>query len=270
MFRLLKNIYKSRELIKLIGIRNYFLLPAKRYVQGTVNSVIGKVSYNDAPSFAAGLQEMFANEIYKVRKWSSKRPTVIDCGANIGLSALYFANTYGAYVYAIEADPNIFTTLSRNITLRTAGEIEAVNKAVWINNEGVAFDIEGGYSGQIHQHGSELVKGSIQIPSIRLRDLINQFEKIDFLKLDIEGAENSVIVDCEKVLHKIDYIFIEYHSNNHDAQLLGDLLNILKKEGFRYHIKEAFTSPHPFDVIDVVGGMDLQLNIYATNNKLNL
>lgn len=250
-----------------MGVQTYLKLPSKRYVGGVADVKIGRIHYVDSLTLIAGLQELFVEEIYKVKDWARETPFILDCGANIGLSALYFANTYNAKVYAIEADPNIFKALSANITTAQAGEIQGVNKAVWVNDKGVSFDLEGGYSGQIHQHGSDLVKSSIQIPSVRLRDLIVEFDKIDLLKLDIEGAENSVIFDCEGVLNKINYVFIEYHSNAKDSQLFGEILNILRKEGFRYHIKEAFTSSHPFDKINEMAGMDLQLNVFAINTK---
>ena len=83
------------------------------------------------------------------------------------------------------------------------------------------------------------------------------------MKIDIEGAENQVVIDCEGVLNIIDYLFIEWHSNLSDPQMLGEILNLLKKEGFRYHIKEAFTARSPFVEIEEMCGMDLQLNIFA-------
>ena len=101
------------------------------------------------------------------------------------------------------------------------------------------------------------------MPSASLRETISNFVHVDFVKVDIEGAENQAILDCEGVLNIIDYIFIEWHSISSNPQMLGEILNLLKKEGFRYHIKEAFTAKSPFVEVEEMCGMDLQLNIFA-------
>jgi len=190
---------------------------------------------------------------------------VIDCGANIGLAAIYFLRKYNAEVYAFEADPLIYECLMKNIKnlYISNGRIIASNSAIYVNSNGVDFDSEGGYSGQIYQYGHALVKYSVRVPSVSLRETISNFEHVDFLKVDIEGAENQVILACDGVLSRIDYIFIEWHSISSEPQMLGDILNLLKKGGFRYHIKEAFTSISPFVEVKEMCGMDLQLNIFA-------
>lgn len=266
---IIEHAYRFLELGQVISPKSLCQLERQRYVQGLADTTIGTIRYVDAQTFLSGMREIFIDEIYEVGRWNSDRPVVIDCGANIGLSALYFARRQKAQVYAFEADPKIFQILKDNIDKNCFEEnVTVFNKAVWISDEGVDFDIEGGYSGQIHQHGHELVKEAMRVPSLRLRDFIDSLEKVDLLKLDIEGAEKEVMPDCEGVLNKINYIFMEYHSSVSDPQMLGEILDILKREGFRYHIKEAFVSEKPFVKINEMCGMDLQLNIFATNRPL--
>ena len=265
----LRSYYRLAKLNRYVSLKDLWQLKhRKRYEPGQIKTKLGLIKYTDAPTFLDGLQEIFIDEIYKVGKFLKNPAIVIDCGANIGLAALYFLQKYEAEVYAYEADPLIFECLIRNIEILMPsplgiGKIRAINKAVWINDNGVDFDSEGGYSGQIHQHGHNLVKHSFRVPSVSLRETISNFEHVDFLKVDIEGAENQVIIDCEGVLNKIDYIFIEWHSNSSYPQMLGEILNLLKKEGFRYQIKEAFTAKLPFVEVEEMCGMDLQLNIFG-------
>lgn len=87
--------------------------------------------------------------------------------------------------------------------------------------------------------------------------------KVDFLKIDIEGAEYEVIKDCENELKNIDFLFIEYHSMPEKGQNLHEILEIVHRTGFKYHIKEAYTSKHPFMERNLNFGMDLQLNIFC-------
>lgn len=262
----IRSYYGLSKLNRYVSLKDlWHLRRGKRYESGQIKTTFGLIKYTDAPTFLKGLQEIFIDEIYKVEKFLNKKPIVIDCGANIGLATLYFSQKYDAEVYAFEADPSICECLIKNIEnlCSPPRKIRAINKAIWINDDGVDFDIEGGFSGQIHQHGHNLVKHSLRVPSVSLRETISNFEHVDFVKVDIEGAENQVIIDCEGVLNIIDYLFIEWHSNFSDPQMLGEILNLLKKEGFRYHIKEAFTARSPFVEIEEMCGMDLQLNIFA-------
>jgi FkbM family methyltransferase len=272
LFSNFNNILNEVILVKVMTIREILIWKIRnipRYTPGRARTKMGIIEYLDVVTFRSGLKEIFVDEIYKVKKFSSQNPVVIDCGANIGLASIYFSKVYNANVYAYEADPEIFECLIKNVAnLSLQEKVFAFNKAVWVNNQGVDFDIEGGYSGQIKKGGHELVKKTIRVPSIRLRKIISDFDHIDFLKIDIEGAENQAILDCAGILNKIDYIFIEWHSYAADSQMLGDILNLLKTEGFRYHIKEAFTSKEPFIKVEKMCGMDLQLNIFAFRNGL--
>ena len=101
----------------------------------------------------------------------------------------------------------------------------------------------------------------LHVPSIRLRDLLEQ--PIDFLKLDIEGAEFDVLQDCQDRLQNIETLFVEYHSHINEPQQLQNVLTLLHEAGFRYQLHEVFTSPNPFLERQTLLGMDLQLNIFA-------
>ncbi len=95
---------------------------------------------------------------------------------------------------------------------------------------------------------------------VALDDLIK--DPVDFLKMDIEGAEAEVICSSKK-LHHISNIFIEYHSLKGEEQQLGVILEKLRSNGFRYYIHHQFCSPKPFTEEKYQVGMDLQLNIFA-------
>ena len=103
-------------------------------------------------------------------------------------------------------------------------------------------------------------KGSHEIETLCLDDVID--DEIDFLKMDIEGAETDTICGLKKI-NRIKEIFIEYHSFADKNQTLGKLLNFLKQSGFRYYIQTIFCSPRPLIEPELQLGMDLQLNIFA-------
>jgi len=229
-----------------------------RYIKSSTNILGKNIDFVDACTFIGGYNEIFRDEIYKFT-CTNETPKIIDCGANIGLSIIYFKKLFPlSEIIGIEADPNIFSVLKSNISSFSLQNIELINKAVWINNDEIQFSLEGGYSGRIALHSEE---NKVKIHSVRLKDFLNSH--IDFLKIDIEGAENDVIFDCAENLGNIDKLFLEYHSHIDDKQRLGDILNLLTQNNFKYQITNAFSSLHPFIEIETMVGMDLQVNIFA-------
>ena len=102
----------------------------------------------------------------------------------------------------------------------------------------------------------------IEVETIRLRDYL--IRKVDFLKIDIEGAENEVIEDIKDLLHHVERIFVEFHSFNNKEQMLPEILAILKNAGFRLHISSpGLVSKNPFVKLNSYANMDNQLNIYG-------
>ena len=100
----------------------------------------------------------------------------------------------------------------------------------------------------------------------RLKDYLS--EPIDFLKLDIEGAEREVLLDCAGSLTNVDHLFVEYHGYPGEQQGLADILRVIQAAGFRYHIKDAYLVEHPFVEARRDGHMPLQLNIFAHKEVL--
>ena len=71
------------------------------------------------------------------------------------------------------------------------------------------------------------------------------------------------MIDCENELKLVKNLFIEYHSMPDKHQDLHLILQIVNRAGFRYHIKEAYTTRDPFIERKLNVGMDLQLNIFC-------
>lgn len=244
-----RNFYK---LLLLHGDR-------ERYKPLRINFSGYRLFVPDALSFIWQYKEIFVDESYKFER-NANELTIIDCGSNIGLSALYYHQNYPqASVHCIEADPAIAEILKKNLEANNC-KARIIAKAAWIHNNGVSFSSEGSDSGTVSEAGN-------LIPSIDMYEFLNGFEKIDFLKMDIEGAENTVIPHCSSILHKINTIFLEYHSSYKDEQKLSELLLVLKNAGFHYYIKTENKRKSPFVNLHQNRMYDLQLNIYAYRIK---
>ena len=230
-----------------------------RYTPSTTTILGKRIEFVDACTYMLGLEHIFGKEIYNFTSLS-KQPFIIDCGSNIGLSILYFKKIYpDARIIGFEPDPAIFQTLVNNVESFDFKYVELHNQAVWITNGNIEFQIEGGFSGRIPKNGD--TSRIVTTPCVRLNDYLDN--KIDFLKIDIEGAEIEVLLDCRDQLKNVKNIFIEYHSHISEDQNLHGLLQILSEAGFRYHLHEAFTRPRPFIDSNLMLGMDLQLDIFG-------
>ncbi len=231
----------------------------------TERTFLGKTVYiHDILSYNMCVNELFVSESYNF-KARTDAPYIIDCGANLGMSVIYFKKLYPkASILAFEADDHVFKFLEKNVKSFGYDNVELVNKAVWNGNGELTFLAEGGAGGRLEasETGDHVYK---KVPSVRLRDYLTG-KKVDFLKMDIEGAEYDVLKDCADALSDIDFMFIEYHSMIDREQNLQEILEIIKNAGFRYHIKEAYTTKYPLIERELNFGMDLQLNIFCYKN----
>jgi FkbM family methyltransferase len=183
-------------------------------------------------------------------------PLIIDGGANVGVSVAWFKQQWPkARVLAFEADPGIGAVLKLNVASAGFTNVTVVEKALWTSEGELMFTPEGGDAGRLDGDGSTLVA------TTRLRDWLT--EPIDLLKLDIEGAEADVIVDCVDRLELVKNIVFEYHSIVGRPQRLGETLAILEKAGYRIWVRDEFAPVNALVAVTPSAGMDMRLNIWA-------
>lgn len=232
-----------------------------RYTPGSTTIDGQHIYYPDAPSFWFTYQEIFEKEIYAFRP-DTDSLCIIDAGANIGLASLYWKKAFPhAKIIAIEADTGIAKFFKQNTQAYFADGIALIEKALWKDDLGVHFHSEGADAGLVKSTGQN------KIPTCRLSEIIKPLSKVDFLKIDIEGAELVVLKEAEASLSKVKRLFVEYHSFLNQEQCLPELLDILKRQGFRYHISSpGLSSKKPFLELNTYLNMDMQLNIYAWKN----
>ena len=233
-----------------------------RFQESTTTLFDKKVYFADKSSYHFLKKEIFNQEIYKFNH-TSKYPRIIDVGSNIGLSILYFKQLYpDAEVIGFEPDPRIFNILRKNIESFNCTKTKIFNKGIWIKETTLEFFSEGADGGRI---ATAEDTNKISISTTSLRGFLT--EKVDMLKIDIEGAEYEVLNDCKDLLHNVDNLFVEYHSFKNQNQNLHKLLEIINSAEFRYNIHHiGVYSPQPFIKVKNYLNMDLQLNIFAYRN----
>lgn len=237
----------------------YRLARLPRYSATTTTLLGRRIAIVDAASFLVDVEEIFRRRVYDFAP-AGEAPRIIDCGANIGLATIFLKQRFPrARVAAFEPDPAICAALRGNVAAFALTDVAVEQAAVWTANTALQFRREGAHSGRIARGDDP---GSfVEVPAVRLRDLLRA--PVDLLKLDIEGAETEVLLDCRGSLSAVSALFVEYHSRTGEPQTLDTLLAVLRGAGFRYHVTPAQVSPHPFLERPLSHGMDLQLNIYA-------
>lgn len=233
----------------------------KRFSIGESEIFGEPIWYSDSMGFLHSVEEIFIQEVYRFTA-PTTAPRIIDAGANVGLSVLYFKKLYPeAHIIAFEPDQAIFKLLEQNISIRKLNDVELKNAAVWTEDGFLTFYSEGSLAGSTEV---DIMKANEKqtVKAERLRKYLAD-TRIDFLKMDIEGAENKVVFDIQSELNNVDKLFIEYHSIVGKEQMLGEMLVVLKTAGFKYYIKSANDwNQYPFQT-KMEAGFDLQLNIFC-------
>jgi FkbM family methyltransferase len=231
-----------------------------RFKEGTADLFGKPFLFHDSASFLDSYKEIFEQEIYRFHPSSSEK-VILDCGANIGLSVLFFAKNYPDHtIIAFEPDDAIFEVLSRNVQTYGLKNVQLHKKAVWNKEEVLEFYTDNGMGARVgYSYENQAPK---KVQSVRLKDFLN--ERIDFLKIDIEGAEYAVLSDCRDMLRQANNIFFEYHSHHSDQQKLHEMLLMLQQNGFRYYIKESSTRERPFVEEGLICEVyDMAINIFG-------
>lgn len=160
------------------------------------------------------LQELWIKKVYDGVFGERTDMVVIDAGANCGLATQYFYD-HSKQIYSIEPSPEHFEALSKNKEFNKWDKVKLYNKALANHDGNAKLNINSGNRTansltNEYGHGQEIVE------TITLKTIFdeNKIESVDFLKMDIEGAEDQVIEspDFAEVAPKIKAMIVEYHN----------------------------------------------------------
>jgi len=171
-----------------------------------------RVPSSDIPTY----KKVFINQEYDFLVKTQPK-VIIDAGANIGLASIYFANKYpGARIVALEPEQSNFELLKENIAQYP--NIVPVQAALWDKNEKIKLVDPGlgkwGFMTEKSDSSESLTaKYWHSVPAMTVDKIMQDYnlEKIDILKIDIEGAEKEVFGDTSSWIEKVDSLIVELH-----------------------------------------------------------
>jgi len=213
------------------------------------------IFFNDPLSFYYEFIYIFKSQVYFFKS-SKNIPFIIDGGGFIGTSLLYFKKIYPkSEIVVFEPDKNALKFLYKNIENNNLSNIKVIESGLYKEDTDLRFDVNNTDGGKISKYGD------IQIKVEKLSKYI--VKEVDFLKLNIEGAELVVFQDLD-LNNKFSYIkelCFEWHSFKNQEQNLDEILRILKNNKFKYYISSLEGSSKGKFYLD--GNTQFYLMIYA-------
>jgi FkbM family methyltransferase len=187
-------------------------------------------------------REKVQMDIFK--KLIKEGDTVFELGAHIGYISLYYSKLVGhsGKLFVFEPGANNLPYVRENIANSPFKNIQLVEKAVSDSNGTATFYLENltGQSNSLVKDYRvtkkiqtktfvDLKKNEVQVETIRLDDFVksNGIPKIDFIKIDIEGAEYMAIKGMPEILSRMKPTMMIEVTENHQA-----LFDLLKENGY--------------------------------------
>ena len=197
------------------------------------------VRINDGPNFYILYKDIFIHRIYH---FEAQRPDpfILDCGSNIGMSILYFKHIYPkAHIIGFEPDPAIYPYLEENIFRNELKDVRLVQAALAAKEGTLTFCSDGKYGSTLVEHLPADAPENwtkYKVPCVRLRDYLTK--PVDFLKMNIEGAEWEVLEDSIDMLRQVREMVIEYHHLPGLPRTLHEILALLYRQRFEYVVSD--------------------------------
>lgn len=160
-------------------------------------------------ALALGVYEPFQIKVF--RSLLESDMTVVDIGANIGLYTVIAAKK-AKKVFSFEPESENFILLNKNVRENGFENVATFQKAV-ADTEGVQeFFISNNNKGShsLFIPPDTFEKGTVEITSLDTWAAQNDVDKVDLIKIDVQGAELLVLKGMKKILTHHPTIVIEY------------------------------------------------------------
>ena len=149
------------------------------------------------------------DSIMRMRKLIQPKETVLDIGAQMGLMTKLFSDLVGleGKVYSFEPTPSTYRLLQKTISINHLSQVVSVNKAV-AEKEGKTnfniFETEASAGNSLAINTSKLQTKAIEVDLISVDGFVSEkpIDKVEFIKIDTEGAELAVLKGAEKTIQR--------------------------------------------------------------------
>jgi FkbM family methyltransferase len=155
----------------------------------------------DQHLYAIGQYE--ADTVSVVSRLLGPGKTAVDVGANVGFFSLLFGQLVGpaGRVIAFEPQPGVIDRLLRNVRLNPDLPITVDNRAVSDRHGSIEFYCgEATHSGVASLRARADAMATARVTTVPLDDVFGTHEAVDFIKIDVEGAECHAIRGMRRII----------------------------------------------------------------------
>lgn len=277
LVRILNHPFNKGKLINTLGRvfwwkfnQNFIKLPT---IVGIVNGVKcicypdssygGLVVYKGLPEY---------EEMTYISSNLKNGDIFIDIGANIGAVSLIAASKVGpkGRVFAFEPNKKVLPRLFENVSLNNMDKtIQISNTAISNNVSQVAF---------VNEKASEVSHISYSKPMGKSGDLVKtttldkffddqKLSKVKMVKIDVEGAELSVLEGCILSFNKIEMMLIEINKNSEKyGNSTKETFNFIVNQGFKIY---RFSNEGNLTKIGSLPEEEKVINVLATKKHIH-
>ena len=223
------------EIVGMFGLNgeiDYDNIPHSSYIK----SIVPSLDYNGKKDMHYILNEIFYQKVYNNDfVCVAENDIVFDIGFNYGFFTLDALTYKPKKVIGFEPNPNLVKLFNRlNID-----SVELHQSAV-SDKAGSTIFYENNFSGKSSIHSdinSDTSSNSYQVNICSFNDMAEQYDVIDYLKVDCEGAEYEIFESIPKefLTNRIRKIALEFHHNINDIKVVN-LISKIKQCGFETKI----------------------------------
>jgi FkbM family methyltransferase len=194
-------------------------------------------------------ESMETTELYLDRASIRPGDTVLDLGAYAGGATYHFARAVGAAgrVFAFEPDPRSFDCLAKNIALHHLDNVELQRRGVWSHSGRVLFQSEGNMGSAVVEAADRSSDTKQAIDVVSLSDFCAEknLDRVDFVKMDIEGSEAPVLAGAADFIERFrPAMIIEVH-RVHGVRSDAEVTSILERHGYVVEVVAQAGLPLP-------------------------
>ena len=280
--KILFNLYQiGKNLLSGRGLTKYsFIRKVKHYslsnLQTDYAEVFGNKLFLSKKGLALSISHYGTYEELESKIMEEKIEMgniVVDVGANIGLHTLNMARIVGntGQVFAFEPDPSNFEILKKNVKINNYRNIILEQKAVG-DKHGRTTLYQSDHPGK-HRIFPQTEQAKSQV-QVELTNLDNYFDsdmtdKINFIKIDVEGLEFSVLKGMKNILKNSKKIKILFEFMPENTMEVGftpiELLNYLTSNDFKLYCMDNKTKK----LLHVSNNEEIVKLCSTTNNTIN-
>jgi FkbM family methyltransferase len=205
---------------------------------------MGNLLYDKSPGGYRYLYRLYKNFTDKserdfIRCSVGPGMTIIDIGANIGEYSLFLAALVGSTgrVIAVEPEPENFGRLRRALSHLAC--VELIHAAASSRRGKLHLFLSEKLNVDHHTYDDGEGRSCLQVEAIALDDYVQIGTRVDFIKIDVQGAELAALKGAERILRENYHIKVLFEYWPYGLRRAGhepwELISYLQSLGFEIH-----------------------------------